>query len=183
MIYSVVRAARHFKYQKRWSKQLIKVPQDSAQKHVLFIPSAGGNTHSMKVSSVIAARFIKEGFKVSFLLCDSLFPACFISTIHFDRNTNKFAQHGNSALTCSSCFHAAAQSLNTLGIEYLKISDYIPRYLKEEILSLSLEIPLKSIDKYKVNNVNIGEHAYAGALRFFATGKPNDEHWKDNRSA
>jgi hypothetical protein len=58
----------------------------------------------------------------------------------------------------------------TLGLPVHCYSDYITGEELQKARALSLDISVENIGKYELDGLAIGEHAVAGALRFFARG-------------
>ena len=62
-----------------------------------------------------------------------------------------------------------------LGITVHKFSEWLRPDDRAEAKRIANAIPASEIPAFMLDGLVIGEHAYAGALRFFATGALDDE--------
>ena len=63
----------------------------------------------------------------------------------------------------------------TLGLKVTRYSDWITESERDQARTLARSLPLDRIHDLKIDDLAVGEHAYAGALRFFASGSLDDE--------
>jgi len=66
-------------------------------------------------------------------------------------------------------------TFGSLGIPLLRYSEWVTAKDIREALALSAAIPVENIAHYREDNLSVGEHALAGALRFFAKGSLDRE--------
>src|ERR1041384_2441307 len=57
-----------------------------------------------------------------------------------------------------------------LGLSIHRYSDFISAEDRQSAGSLAARIPMREIESYELDGRAVGEHALAGALRFFASG-------------
>lgn len=182
LVADFVRAFRNVFNQPSWKiKQPIVIDSTTtnspkSKKHVLLATGGGGNTAAMSVESALGVALLARGHKVSALLCDEALPACFQSTLDFDNNEKRFANKGPTRLNCATCFRPANKVYESLGISVLRLSDHISDSELKASEKLAEEISLEALCKYQIDDVNVGEHAHAGALRFYARGVLTDAH-------
>lgn len=143
---------------------------------VLIVTGGGGYSAAKQIESLLAVALQLRGASIEVLLCDGILPGCFQTTIDWDQNEEAFAETGTSKANCYSCFHYADKTYKKLGINVIKLGDLLSREEIRQIDRLSSEIDIGDIETYAVKNVQIGEHAYAGALRFYATAQLIDKH-------
>ncbi len=145
-------------------------------KNVLLATGGGGNSVATKVESLVGLSLSLRGHRVFALLCDGPQAGWFESTIDFDINEERFSRLGPSKFHCLLGFYAARYMYSRLDIEVIRTSDYLE--YSDLMLSkqLSEEITANEIRDYELDGVAIGEHAYAGALRFYGRGVLKDKH-------
>lgn len=146
---------------------------ESGQK-ILIATCVGSHLAMASVESMIAAALTLRGADVHFLLCDGVLPACLGCWTDIYADHKKFAETGPGK-DCDDCFKSAINMLKPLGLTFHRFSDY----LSEDEIGLadkiSSTLPYDEIRSYTYNDMAIGEHALAGALRFFARGDLQEE--------
>lgn len=142
---------------------------------VLIATSTGGHAAVTPVESLLAAALTMRGADVHFLLCDRFLPACLqaISAIFPDQA--EFAEHGPSRTLCADCFSAGHRIYEGLGLPIHLYSELVTSEEIEAADELAKTIPLEEISDYRPDGLAVGEHALAGALRYFAKGSLEDE--------
>ena len=141
---------------------------------ILIATSTGGNRAVAPVESLLTVALTLRGANVHTLLCDTVLPACQQATIEEFWSPNAFAERGPSGL-CRECFEPSLNSLRPLGLPIHRYSELITHDESASAESLSESVSLSQIPNYRIDGVAIGEHAYAGALRFFARGEIESE--------
>ncbi|MGQ9926893.1 MAG: capsule biosynthesis protein [Chloroflexaceae bacterium] len=142
--------------------------------YVLIATGGGGHAAVTPLEGMLGVALTLRGARVHFLLCDQFLPAC-LQAMHFlwpDSAT--FARHGPRAL-CRSCYRAGYNSYAPLGLPIHRYSDFVTPEEQAEAREIARSLPIQSIKTYALDGLAIGEHAIAGALRFFATGDLNGE--------
>ena len=146
--------------------------------HVLIATSAGGYIAGVIGESMLAAALTLRGAQVHILLCDEVLPACIQGMIHLadaEEYATEFAKHGPQGKLCANCFPAGYNTYQPLGLPIHRYGDFISAEERRLARSLAAEIPFAEIGNYKLNELAVGEHALAGALRFFARGNLDGE--------
>lgn len=141
---------------------------------ILIATSVGGHLPGTTLESLLAVALTLRGAEVHILLCDAFLPACLESVVNWYPNQVQFVRYGSADL-CRSCFRPADTMYRSLSVPVHRYSDFITT---EEILrsnQVSSNLPLEEIEKYTLDGVAIGEHAVAGALRFYARGTLDNE--------
>lgn len=137
---------------------------------VLVATSIGGNQAVSVVEQTLAAALTLRGADVHVLLCDESLPACMFCHIGLYPDLKQFVKYGPNNDLCKSCFKPAAAAYRPLGLTVHRYSDFITREDRENAEAISSAMPLEEIGAYKLDGMAVGEHALAGALRFFARG-------------
>lgn len=142
---------------------------------ILIATSAGGFVPGAIVESTLAVALTLRGAQVHILLCDELLPACIQAMLHFLPSQQEFAAHGPQQRLCAQCFPPGHEMYRSLGLPIHRYSDFISAQDRQSAGLLAARTALSEIDSYELDGVPVGEHAMAGALRFFASGNLKDE--------
>jgi hypothetical protein len=141
---------------------------------VLIATSAGGFVAGALVESALAVALTLRGAQVHILLCDELLPGCIQGMLH-TTDPEEYATHGPQRRLCAQCFPPGMEMYKTLGLPVHRFSEFITTEEQASARQLSAEIPHDEIANYKLDELAVGEHALAGALRFFARGELSGE--------
>jgi hypothetical protein len=142
---------------------------------VLMATSVGSYAHAVSLESALAAALTFRGSDVHVLLCDSALPACAECEASLYPNIAKFAATGPGRDLCRDCRWPAERVYKQLGLTIHRYSDYLTAAERTDAARLAREVPFAEIEAFRHDGIAVGEHAYAGALRFFATGSLGDE--------
>ena len=143
---------------------------------ILIVTGGGGYSAAKQIESLLAVSLQLRGASIDVLLCDGVLPGCFQTTLDWDQNEEVFAKTGTSKANCYSCFHYASKTYESLGMNVIKLGDLLSNEEMIETEEFASKVSLEDIESFSDQDVQIGEHAYAGALRFYATAKLVDEH-------
>lgn len=145
-----------------------------SKKKILIATSAGGLRSSLVLESLIGSTLHHKGCDVEFLLCDGILKSCVMGSIH-SLNEDEYFKNGSKKL-CNSCFEVSKNFLKKLNLKINTFSNSITLEEIDKINQLNLDkLSLDEIKNFKYENVSIGEHAFAGALRYYAKTEINDE--------
>lgn len=137
------------------------------EERILIAVSAGGQETCLVFESMIGSVLQYEGYKVDYLLCDEILPACIMATVK-NIDEDQFSKHGSKKI-CSYCFVRANNYLKSTGANVIKFSDFITNKDIKEINDIDFnQLSFDEIKKMKIDNVPIGEHANSGTIRYFA---------------
>jgi hypothetical protein len=151
--------------------------QKASEGTLVLIPtSVGGFTPGVVIESLIGVALKIRGANVHFLLCDGVMPACL--QVHFNKigGSQIVLDRRLKEVVCSGCQGRGKQVLESTGLPVSYYSQYISSEKRNTVREFAEKIPFDKIVEYKVGSVNIGEHAKAGALRFFSSGHLPDTH-------
>jgi hypothetical protein len=145
---------------------------------VLIATATGGHPSSPLLESLLGVALTLRGADVRFLLCDSILPACLMAETRL-MSPAAFAHRGPQGYFCSGCFHHANSIYEPLGLRVHRFSEFASREALKDAKEISAGVPSEDIGDYVRDGVAIGEHAVAGALRYFAraelTGQSHGE--------
>jgi hypothetical protein len=142
---------------------------------VLMASAIGSYAHAISLESALAAALTFRGAEVHALLCDTAMPACAECDASLYPNLQAFADHGPRRDLCRDCLWPAERVYGALGITVHRYSEWLTTEDRAEAAQIARTLPLDQIKPFTLNGLAIGEHAYAGALRFFATGSLDGE--------
>jgi hypothetical protein len=142
---------------------------------VLMATAIGSYAHAVTLESALAAALTFRGAEVHALLCDGTMSACAECEASIYPDLRRFVQHGPSRDLCRDCSWPAEAVYNTLGLKVHRMSEWLTPADRAEARRVGSTLPVGEIEHFVYDGLNIGEHAHAGALRFFATGTLDDE--------
>lgn len=182
LIRTAVRVLRNL-YKPNWPSirgiKNLKNQSNKSGAHVLIGTVGGGYAAAKQVESLIAAALKIRGARVSVLLCDGALPACFQTTLDWDRDEKKFSEIGTSNIQCKSCWLGGKLAFESVGASVYKLSDFIKKVDFDKINYILTNHSFLEYQEFKLNGVSLGEHAMAGALRFYARGNLQDKYDKE----
>ena len=142
---------------------------------VLMASSIGSYAHAVTLESALAAALTFRGAEVHALLCDTAMPACAECEASLYPDVQRFVSQGPNRDLCRDCQWPAERVYADLGIKVHRYSEWITPAERDEAARLGRTLPVEEIESFTLHGLAIGEHAHAGALRFFATGSLGDE--------
>ncbi|TVQ43722.1 MAG: capsule biosynthesis protein [Gloeocapsa sp. DLM2.Bin57] len=142
---------------------------------ILIPTSIGGDIHLISIESLLAVALTLRGAQVHFLLCDGILPACFWCDATFYPKQEYFAKTGPQQDLCNLCYPFAQEVLQPLGLTIHRYSDFLTEPDYQEAAKLANSLSRKEIPQYTWSEIKVGEHALAGALRFYASASLESE--------
>jgi hypothetical protein len=137
---------------------------------VLMATGIGSYAHAITLESALAAALTLRGAEVHALLCDGSLTACAECDASLYPSITSFAVNGPSRDLCRDCRWPAERVYGQLGLKVHRYSDWLTPADRLEARRLATGLPAADIPTFRLDDLAIGEHAHAGALRFFATG-------------
>jgi Capsule polysaccharide biosynthesis protein len=136
---------------------------------VLIATNSGGLPINSVVETTLGVALTLRGARVHFLACDKFLPACVCSVIGYYPRVEEYSKHGPKHM-CQFCYPLGQKTFQTVGLPVHRFSKYV---LPEEARlaeDISSQLATAEIPSYRQDGVAVGEHAYAGALRFYHMG-------------
>lgn len=155
-----------------WKNALASV---DSNKKVLVATSIGSHLAAMQMETSLAVALTLRKAEVHVLLCDGILPGCQMCEPRFFSDSKKFVTGGPQESLCQDCFGPGNKVYGQIGVKVHAYSDYLTqedRSLAKKIVNTT---PIDEIEHLTLDGVNIGEHANAGALRFFARATLDEE--------
>ncbi len=146
---------------------------------ILIATGTGGHIPVATLDTFLAVALTMRGANVHFLLCDRFLPACEHCRVSVFPYQKEFAKNGPFKKLCESCFPPADRAYRSLGLPLHYYGGLVTDQEREETEEISSSVSYSAIDKYRLDRIAVGEHAKAGALRFYARGTLDDEPFAD----
>ena len=156
---------------KRWRQ----FKESAKGKLVLIATSTGGHRAVTPVESLLAASLTIRGAKVHFLLCDKMLPACLQATYQSFKDSSEFPNFGPQKSLCDDCYGYGRKTYEPFNLPIHLYSQYITNKEIEAINKKVADINISKISTFHEDNIAVGEHAEAGAIRYFAMSSINEE--------
>jgi capsular polysaccharide biosynthesis protein len=141
---------------------------------VLLATSTGGHPSAPLVDTLLAGALTLRGAHASFLLCDGALPACQMVEIGLQR-PESFVSGGPQRHMCAHCFPRGEGLYRPLGLRVHRYSSSLTPDERRGAAALATDTPVDALSALEVDGIPIGEHARAGALRYFARSTLADE--------
>jgi hypothetical protein len=142
---------------------------------VLMATAIGSHAHAITLESALAAALTFRGAEVHALICDGAMSACAECEASLYPDIATFVARGPSADLCRDCSWPAERVYADLGLKVHRYSDWLTPEDRAEARRIAAGEPVDRIKTFTFDGLSIGEHAFAGALRFFATGSLDAE--------
>lgn len=137
---------------------------------VLMATSIGGHRGVTPVETLLAVALTLRGAEVHFLLCDALLPGCMQATLRKATQHANFVRGGPQAYLCAGCWGEGQAIFEPLGLTIHRYGDLVGAADGAEAKHLAVDIAAGDIPAFRLDGLSVGEHALAGALRYFARG-------------
>ena len=154
---------------------------DKATRHgsrgrsVLIATNTGGHALVTLLESVLAVSLALRGAKVHHLLCDAALPACLQAMWTNLKGPEDLVERRLAERLCKHCQKTGTMVFDQLPIAHHTLGTLCSAEDKQRARDLAETMPAEAIAGYRLDGMAIGEHAKAGALRFFARGTLENE--------
>ncbi len=170
-------------FQRRWKRIIHSNPSlwrqakqsGKTSPRILIATSVGGNVVALQLETLLAIALQLRGAEVHFLLCDKVLSACSQVTTASFKDPKEFVRHGPLKSICDNCFPIGFSLYRRLGLPIHRYSQLLTERDRAETETLSASVDLANIKDYRFQDLALGEHALAGALRYFAKGTLEEE--------
>ena len=137
---------------------------------ILIATTVTGFNHATTVESVLGAALTLRGAEVHYLVCDAALPGCLRAESDNVPSIEFFEQYRLPEKICGSCMAQGRELYEPLGLPIHRLGEMITSDERCEAQELAGSIPCAELRDFTLEGLAIGEHAYAGALRYFARG-------------
>ncbi len=135
----------------------------------------GGHVACATLEGVLAVALALRQADVHVLLCDGVLPACLQCAYSNYPDFERFAETGPQIDRCEDCFEPARRMYDVPGLTLHCYGDFLCAENRAEAKRLASSLPVDEMVPFVSGGVSLGEHALAGALRFFARGDLSEE--------
>jgi hypothetical protein len=140
---------------------------------VLIATSLGGHEFATTVESALAVALTLRGANVDVLLCDGVLPACQLSKLANLAPEQVGIERPQPR--CTSCRAAGDDAFSPLGLTVHHLGEFLTPEQRSAAREMARSVPLSDLGEFRVDGLAVGEHALAGALRYFAVGSLDAE--------
>lgn len=151
------------------------VAQARGGPHVLIATSVGGHPGVSPLETLLAVALTLRGAEVHVLLCDAFLPACMYAMLKKAERHAQFVAGGPQTYLCENCWAEGQATFTPLGLPIHRYSHLVAPEDHREAQALAESLPLEAMSAFRLEGLAVGEHALAGALRYFARGDLRDE--------
>ncbi|SCB42551.1 Capsule polysaccharide biosynthesis protein [Bradyrhizobium shewense] len=137
---------------------------------VLVATSVGGLAAATILESLIAVSLTLRGANVRLLLCDAALPACLHIHAGKVKSTEVITEYRLKKEVCPGCLARGKSVYDKIGLAVSYYSEFISDAERANLKNFAATISSDDISAYTAGGLALGEHALAGALRFFACG-------------
>ena len=150
-----------------WSDALKRA---AGGRRVLIATNIGGHVPVSIMESMLALSLTWRGASVTTLLCDGVLPGC-LKAEHTDLpNAEDIVERRIPKKLCPSCIWRGAAAVRDLGTRIAYIGNLVDPKQRAEAKEIAETLPRNDIATYRYEGLSVGEHALAGALRYYARG-------------
>ena len=142
---------------------------------VLIGSTVGGYGAGSVFESMLSVALTLRGAKVHTLLCDRALPGCQRAEYVDVPDPRVLVEYRLPERLCDNCFAIGRYNFRPLGLTDHRVGSLATRSEKLEARRIASDIPLDRIRSYTWDDMALGDHAYAGALRYFARGDLESE--------
>ncbi len=169
----LLRAIRLRRLPSVWESIAWTIPWSTATEprcRVLMATSMGAHLPGVALESLLGEALRLRQAEVEYLLCNGVLPACQECTMNITIREKELAEKGPQARLCHDCFRYPAEMLSRQRFKVNTYSQWLTEEDRRTVAALAREIPRESIETFRWKGTAVGEHAAAGALRFYARG-------------
>lgn len=142
---------------------------------VLIPTSVGSYVGNANLEGLIGVALMLRGAEVEFVLCDEALPACMACELTFLGKLNYNNSNPVSNFFCRTCYQPAMKAYQRIGARVHRYNEWLSREDVDQTDSLVTDLSLNQLQSLVHLGLPLGEHAYAGTLRFFARGDLGNE--------
>jgi len=146
---------------------------------VLIATNIGGHGPASMMESALAAALVLRDAEVEIVLCDAALPACLRAEYSDLPDDSVLVERRLHKTFCPTCLNRGRAMFEPLGLKIHYLSELITDADRAHARAVAEAVPAADLPYYAEDGLKIGEHALAGALRYYArgdlAGEPNGE--------
>lgn len=144
----------------------------SSGKRVLVATSMGGFNQGAVTEKALAIALMLRGADVDVFLCDGA-PGCQLTKIGAEPPHRMIKS--DIRARCPKCFTQGRAAFEPLGVDILTLGDRLTQEEREEADRIAADCDIETLQDLTLDGWRIGDHALAGALRYYARGDLSSE--------
>lgn len=142
---------------------------------ILMATTVGGFSALSSLESLLAVALTLRGARVHTLLCNGALPACLRVEYPSIPDPRTIVDYNIGERLCGSCQTTGEYLFDPLGLHQHRLGDLIGSAQRQRAKQLAASVPAQQIPTFQLDGIAVGEHAYAGTLRYFASGNLQNE--------
>ena len=142
---------------------------------VLIATNIGGHGPATVLESTLAAALALRDAEVEIVLCDAALPACLRAEYSDLPDDTVLTERRLPTTFCPACMHRGRAMFEPLGLKVHFLSELISDEDRAQARTIADSIPAAAIEDFALDGLKIGEHARAGALRYYTRGDLSGE--------
>ena len=150
-----------------WSRS---VERAQAGPRVLFATSIGGQPQFTVVEAALSIALTLRGVRADSLLCDQALPACQRAKVSIPE-PQALIDYRIGEQVCGGCVSKGRRALDIPGLNSLQMSHYLDEAERRLAREIATELKAEDLAGFRLEGLPVGEHAKAGALRYFCIGE------------
>jgi hypothetical protein len=144
---------------------------------VLIANSIPSFYNSTNLESLLAVALTLRGAQVHVLLCDKELAAC-MNTKFRKVTPDSIADGTFREPLCDVCVRRGS-AFSEIGLPIHPYSEHLTPVDREEIRDIARSVSADQVPDYRYEGLAVGEHAYAGCLRYYSTANLEGQHRSD----
>jgi hypothetical protein len=142
---------------------------------VLIGSNTGMHGAVITMDSILAAALTLRGARVRFVLCEGILQGCLMATYSESLAPKLIAERGLFGALCKACFNRGTNLYRPLGLPIHRLSDFLAPEDYADVDAQVAGMSAQALVDWSPGGAAVGEHAHAGALRYFARGDLENE--------
>ncbi|MCC6179550.1 MAG: capsule biosynthesis protein [Chloroflexi bacterium] len=155
-----------------WARSLERAKDGPA---ILIGTTVAGSPAVVNVESLLAVALTLRGARVHALLCDRALPACLRCEPKTVPDPGTLERYELPSTICDGCYSRGDYTFSPLGLPLHRLSELLTDDERRAARAIAADVPFGAIRDFRLDGLAIGEHAYAGALRYYASGNLDAE--------
>ncbi len=142
---------------------------------VLIGSNTGMHGAVITLDSALGVALTLRGARVRYVLCDGVMQGCLMANFSDTMPPQLIAERGLFQALCKTCFGRGTNLYRPLGLPIHRLNEFLAADDYADIQAHAASRTANKLANWAPEGFPIGEHANAGALRYFARGDLENE--------
>ena len=142
---------------------------------VLIATNIGGHGPVSVLESTLAAALALRDAEVEVVLCDAALPGCLRAEFSDIPDDAVIVKRRLPRTFCPTCFGRGQAMFDPLGLKVHRLAALITDEERETADRIAASVAAEKVPDFEFEGLKVGEHAYAGALRYYTRGDLSGE--------